>query len=227
MFSTVSTILNQNTTFIPTLLQTTRRYIDYRFLITGEILMTQTSDDELTALITLCGLGSEYALEALYKKISPFLNSYAMRVVRCEALSNEVLQDSFIQIWDNAASYCVHRGKPLTWMCTIVRNRAIDKLRAEKKHLRFCASEKEKIEVDQLPGIKYPELEVIQQQSMAAFNRYLSKLPINEQRSIKLAYLYGYSRSELAEALDTNVNTAKSWLRRGLKHLQRYERIAV
>jgi len=189
--------------------------------------MKQASDDELISLITLCGLNNENALEALYRRISPFLNSYAMGIVRCEALSNEVLQDSFIQIWNNAGSYCVHQGKPLTWMCTIVRNRAIDKLRVEKKHQRYCHSGKETIEVDQLPGIRFPEIEVMQRQSMMSFNRYLSKLSVNEQRSIKLAYFYGYSRIELAEALNTNVNTAKSWLRRGLKHLQKYEKIAV
>ncbi len=187
----------------------------------------ETSNEELSILITRCASGSEFALEALYKRLSPYLNSYAYGIVRCEALSNEVLQDSFIQIWQNASRYSKRRGAPLTWMCAIVRNRAIDKLRVENKHLRFCYSDKDIVDVDSLPGVGQPELEAAQQQSKLIFNRYLTELPLNEQHSINLAYLQGYSRDELAGVLDANVNTVKSWLRRGMKHLQGLDGLSV
>lgn len=184
-----------------------------------------TADHELVTLLGRCGTGNEKALEALYRRLSPFLNRYAFGIVRCEALSSEVLQESFIQIWENSAQYCEQRGKPLSWMCAIVRNRAIDKIRVEKKHQRFSHSDKEFVDVDQLPGKMQPELELVQKQTMHTFNRHLAELPVNVQRSITLAYLHGYSRKELAELLDTNVNTVKSWLHRGMRHVQNYEKL--
>ncbi|MFT6269619.1 MAG: RNA polymerase sigma-70 factor (ECF subfamily) [Alphaproteobacteria bacterium] len=85
------------------------------------------------ALIEACSLGDNFALETSYKKFAPLLHRYAFNILRNEALSNEVLQDSFIQIWKQSHSYRVEQGKPLTWLRTIVRNKAIDMLRAEKK----------------------------------------------------------------------------------------------
>jgi RNA polymerase sigma-70 factor (ECF subfamily) len=183
-----------------------------------------TADQQLMTLLSHCGSGNEKALEVIYRRLSPFLNRYAFAIVRCEALSSEVMQESFIQIWENSAQYCEQRGKPLTWICTIVRNRAIDKIRVEKKHQRFSHSEKEFVDVEQLPGKRQPELELVHKQSMLTFNRHLAELPENVQRCITLAYLHGYSRKELAVLLGTNVNTVKSWLHRGMRHIQSYEK---
>ena len=185
--------------------------------------MMKTTNEELISLLKQCGARNENALEILYKALSPFLNSYALRFVRCEALSNEVLQDSFVQIWENASCYCLERGKPLTWICSIVRHRAIDKLRAEKKHLRFSNPSQVRIEVDEIAGNSQPELEAVIEQSRLILHHQITELSANEQLSIKLAYLHDVSRTELAATLNTNVNTVKSWLHRGVKHLQQYE----
>lgn len=193
----------------------------------------EKSDEELSTLIDRCATGDGYALEVLYKRLSPYLNGYAYNIVRCEALSNEVLQDSFVQIWQHSARYCHRRGAPLTWICAIVRNRAIDKLRAETKHLRFSHTDTEVLDVDQLSdadqlsGVAHPENEAARQQSSLLLNQFLSELSLNEQRSINLAYMQGCSRTEIADVLDANVNTVKSWLRRGLKHLQRPDKLSA
>jgi RNA polymerase sigma-70 factor (ECF subfamily) len=186
-----------------------------------------TSNQKLMNLIRRTGEGNHHAFEVLYKRLSPFLNSYVLSILHCEALSNEVLQDSFIQIWQSSARYNPDRGQPLSWICTIVRSRAIDKLRAEKKHQRGASFAQENLEVDKLTSKEQPELDFAKQQQKLNFSRHLAQLPPHEHLAITLAYVHGYSRQELSRTLDTNVNTVKSWLRRGLKHLQDFEDLAA
>lgn len=171
------------------------------------------SDEELTELLRTCAQGDKTSLNMLYKCISSNLNTYAYRYVRCEALSNEVLQDSFIQIWLSAGNYNAKLCKPITWMRMIVRSRAIDKLRAENKHPERCNDIK-------LVSNNQPEQELIQAQVCQQLRDDISSLPKNMQTSVNYTYFHGLSRDELATSLDTNINTVKSWLRRSLISLQ-------
>lgn len=171
------------------------------------------SDEELTELLRTCAQGDKTSLNMLYKCISSNLNTYAYRYVRCEALSNEVLQDSFIQIWLSAGNYNAKLCKPITWMRMIVRSRAIDKLRAENKHPERCNNIK-------LVSNNQPEQELIQAQVCQQLRDDISSLPKNMQTSVNYTYFHGLSRDELATSLDTNINTVKSWLRRSLISLQ-------
>lgn len=174
------------------------------------------NDDELTELLRSCALDDKNSLSSLYNCVSTNLNSYAFRYVRCEALSNEVLQDSFIQIWQSAGNYDAKRCKPITWMRMIVRSRAIDKLRAENKHPESFT------DVD-LISHRQPERELIQAQLKQQLRKNIANLPKNMQTSITYTYFHGFSRNELAVSLDTNINTVKSWLRRSLVNLQAHE----
>ena len=78
-------------------------------------------DDELIALIARCAIRDQTALKDLFDRLGPYLNSVALRIVRSEDASNDVLQGSLIQIWQNASSYRPHLSKPLTWLTSIVR----------------------------------------------------------------------------------------------------------
>ena len=185
------------------------------------------SDDELASLISRCSLRDQAALNILYKKTAPFLNSVAYKILRSEALSNEALQDGFVQIWNNAASYRQDIAKPLTWMCSIVRYRALDKLQSEKKHNKhidqqYTNDEDEDIEpLDRIPHKDTPEKDYAEGQSKAFINQCLESLNPSVRQSITLAYLQGYTREELAQTLGINMNTVKSWLRRGSERLKK------
>lgn len=185
------------------------------------------SDMELVLLLKGCSQGKNSDLEHLYKKMAPILNAYVLRILGCQALSNEVLQDSILQIWEKAGTFDSERGKPLNWIYSIVRNRAIDKIRIENKHIRKRIVENEKRLTELVAKAEYqPENQLSQTQTMDMFNQHLEKLPSNHRLSIYLTYFYGYSGADLAEAMDTNINTIKSWLRRGISDLQQYNKNA-
>lgn len=177
-------------------------------------------NEELMNLLARCALRDQKALELLYQKTAAYLNAVAYRIVGSTDSSNDVLQESFVQIWNNAKSYTPAQGNPTTWMTSIVRYRAIDKVRHEGRHQNRPHHEEEaKILLSTVNDDTQEEV----------YSRYrlneqlkecLSAMNDKFKQSIELAYLYGYSREELAETLDTNINTVKSWLKRGSAQLK-------
>ena len=178
---------------------------------------TENQDDELINLIARCALRDQTALKTLFDRVSPYLNAIAWRILKSKELSNEVLQEAFLQIWNNAASYRPHLAKPLTWMASIARYRALDRLEKEtRRNSNTRAIEDE----EDFPGGDEPEHCLGASQLRFHLHRCLATLGDNIKRSIELAYLQGYSREEIAQTLSTNTNTVKSWLHRGAERLR-------
>lgn len=177
-------------------------------------------NEVLEHLLARCALKDQSALELLYDKTSAYLNAVAFRMVGSADESNEVLQDAFIQIWQNADSYSGSKAAPLTWMASIVRYRAIDRLRTEKRHQNRVQQEIEEEVLSAIPAAKNEE----EHYELFRLNKQLKACleGMNEtfRKCLELAYLQGYSREELAQELDAKVNTVKSWLRRGSANLK-------
>ncbi|HMU67673.1 MAG TPA: sigma-70 family RNA polymerase sigma factor, partial [Cellvibrionaceae bacterium] len=141
-------------------------------------------------------------------------------IVRSEDASNDVLQEAFIQIWQNASSYRPHLSKPLTWLTSIVRYRALDRF-AQDKSLRekfdpniseeeFCA----------IADDNCPVRDASADQMRNQLAHCLDSLSTSIKQSVELAYIHGYSRDEIAGQMNTNSNTVKSWLHRGAQRLK-------
>lgn len=177
-------------------------------------------DDELINLIARCALKDQLALRLLYDRLSPWLNGIAFRILKSAELSNDALQEAFVQIWNNAATYRPDKARPLTWICSIVRYRAIDRLHLERKHLDRRVDDEELHALDKHPSRDNIEDSIHQGQLRSHIHDCMQELNDRIGTCIKLAYLYGYSREELAERFATPVNTVKSWLRRGSEKLR-------
>ncbi len=179
------------------------------------------TDKELVALIARCALRDQDALKALFDRLGPYLNAVAFRILKSEELSNDVLQDAFIQIWLNASSYRPDLARPLTWITSIVRYRALDRLAKERKHQVREFNDEDGSEVcSALCSTDDPEQQAHMDRLQTLIATCMQRLTDNSRRSIQLAYLEGYSREEIANHLQTNVNTVKSWLHRGAERLK-------
>lgn len=174
-------------------------------------------DDELINLIARCALRDQAALKHLFDQVSPYLNAVAWRILKSTDLSNEVLQEAFLQIWNNAGSYRPHLARPLTWMASITRYRALDRLDKEQRGSRNTRAIEDE---EDFPGGDEPEQNLGSSQLRFHLHQCLTTLGDNIKRSIELAYLHGYSREEIAQTLATNTNTVKSWLHRGAERLR-------
>src|SRR5580692_12061929 len=89
-------------------------------------------DAQLERLLNLCAAADSQALQRLYGLVSPILFASITRILRRRALAEEALQDVFISIWQQAGQFTAARGRPMTWMMSIARYRAIDLLRRER-----------------------------------------------------------------------------------------------
>lgn len=177
-------------------------------------------DEELLVLIARCAIRDQAALKSLFDRLGPYLNAVAFRIVRSEDISNDVLQEAFMQIWQNAETYRPHLAKPLTWITSIVRYRALDRLEREQKHQKNRIISEDNALFEEIRSENSPEQDVAADQLRSQLRTCLDLLDKHMKKTIELAYLDGYSRIEIATHLQTNANTVKSWLRRGAERLK-------
>ena len=108
-------------------------------MTSGEVLENQYTErareeaDQLDHLLGRITLKDQQALQQLYQKVAGKLNGIAMKLLNDADLSNDVLQETFLQIWNNAGEYRRNQGEPMTWMASLLRYRALDKLRSENR----------------------------------------------------------------------------------------------
>jgi len=177
-----------------------------------------STDEELVTLIARSALRDELAFKALYNEVGAYLNGVALRIVKTPEASNDVLQEAFMQIWTNAGSYRPHLSKPLTWLTSIVRYRALDRLDKEQRVNKRQISNDEL--VDEFADHRNPELDVDNTLFLRHLFYCMTLLTEQTKQAVTLAYVYGYSRVEIADQMQTNASTVKSWLRRGADKLR-------
>src|SRR5215831_2356507 len=178
---------------------------------------SQTTElSSLGVLIEAVGRGSQIALKRLYELESRRLYGIALRIVRRPDIAADVLQEAFVQIWQNAAAFSAERGAAAAWLTGIVRFRALD---AVRKHGREVLTD------DPTLGDAALEPDVIEKIDAAAeagaLTRCLKLLDNEQQRCIVLAFVDGLSHSEIAERVKAPLGSVKSWIRRGLISLRR------
>jgi len=172
--------------------------------------------DQLRQLLAQCSLGDRRAFETLYRSVGPRLHGVALRLMGRPDLAEEVLQESFVRIWNNASRYEPHLSAPLTWMINITRHQAIDQLRKHRD--RPLSDLEEQALVDPTPSAHE---QLISAREANALKRCLDSLEGMQRQSITIAYFQGMSGSELAEHLAAPLGSVKSWIRRGMERLRR------
>jgi RNA polymerase sigma-70 factor (ECF subfamily) len=164
------------------------------------------------------------SFKQLYDLTSAHLYGVAIRLLRKRELADEILQDAYINVWQQAASYSAALATPMTWLMCIVRNKSLDRLR------------KGKIECDTTDALEQDDASERQEELAdpcdpcdlfaAAMEKYdlkhcMSLLEPPQRQALALAYYNGLSHAELAQHLQVPLGTAKAWVRRGLARLKK------
>src|ERR671918_2739727 len=159
------------------------------------------------------------ALAELYGRHSKRLRATIDGVVHEEAEADDVLQEIFIQVWDEAARYSPKAGKPLGWMVTIARRRAIDRLRRRQAYSRA----RERYQKGLLQQPRNLRREAYDPFVMNDLRHFLEKciraLPRLQREAIKLAFFQGLSHREIAAATHAPLGTVKTRLELGVRKL--------
>ncbi len=174
---------------------------------------SQISDTELLSAISS---GDEDALAYLFERYRTILFSVIVRIVYSREEAEDVLQEVFLQVWHKARDYDESRGKPFTWLVTLARSRAIDRLRSLGARARAV----DEATRDVVEPVSDAELDSIYTQKQERVQRALSELPEEQKRVLFMAYFEGCSQSEIAERLSAPLGTVKTRMRSGMIRLR-------
>ena len=158
----------------------------------------------------------ESALGRLYDQYRAVLFGLILRILNNREEAEDVLQDVFIQVWRRAADFDENRGRPFTWLVTLARSRAIDRLRSLASRERTAlAGSRDANEV-----VSDAASDAFLSEQRGLVNFALDQLPEEQRHPLMLAYFDGLTQSEIATRLGTPLGTIKTRMRSGLMKLR-------
>ena len=173
------------------------------------------------ALIHALALGVLWSLEVLYQRYARLLYSIAYRMVPDHQLAEDLLQDTFVSVWQNAGSYSSQSGAVRSWLVAIIRHRAIDQLRKMRARADFKTTPVDELVADE--SLTTPDAwEEAWKSIQGTQVRNALKLLSQEQRMVlELAYFQGWTQTEIADGYHIPLGTVKARMRLGLMRLKR------
>ncbi len=162
------------------------------------------------------------ALSSLYDRYGRLVYSLALRIVGNASSAEEITQDVFVQVWNNAASYQPELSKITTWLTSITRYRAIDQLRRRSARPDgYMVNEPLEDLILSAGNEAVPEVQVENRAEQQRLQQALTELPEEQRAVLVLAYFKGLSQPEMATYLGQPLGTVKTRVRLGLQKLRR------
>ena len=149
--------------------------------------------------------GNEKAFERLYQLYSESIYGIIFSIVKDEKIAEEVLQDTFLKIWDNAKSYNSDKGRFFTWILNIARNSSIDKIRSKS-----FKNKKQNLKSDNFVDILEAKTNFSSKIDAIGLNKYINMLQPVCKQLIDLLFFKGYTQKETAEELEMPLGTVKT-----------------
>jgi RNA polymerase sigma-70 factor, ECF subfamily len=177
--------------------------------------LSQQSDEVLLQLVAQQNLA---AYDLLYRRHAQVVYNLVARIVRDQATAEDLLQEVFWQIWENAHQYR-GSGAAMAWITRVARNRALDQLRRQR--VRPEATHASDEDVERIADATTTEEVVELQMRRAQVERALAAIPEDQRLCLELAYFEGMTQREIAEQTNLAVGTIKSRIRIGLEKVER------
>jgi len=195
---------------------------DWRMAGNGRATMnvdTPPSDAPETELLARVAGGDTEAFSQLYDRLANVLFSVAVQILNDAHAAEDAVQEVFVQIWAKAGTYDPRLGKPMTWAVTLLRNKAIDRLRAAQRGHRLV----EAATAEQLADEKFHEAAIdslLGKETARAVRGAVARLAPEQKQAIELAFFSGLTQTEIAATLQAPLGTVKARIRRGMLELR-------
>ena len=178
-------------------------------------LQTDATDAEVW---TILKQGQSQALQLLYERYSTLVYRLALRILGNAQEAEDLTQDIFLMLW-RSRNYDPNRGSLGSYLTTLTRSRAIDKLRSRGTQIKFLQrwSQLMITESSSPSPLETASLSQRSEKVQAA----IAQLPASQRQVLEMAYFEGMSQSEIAKKLETPLGTVKSWSRQGLLNLRK------
>jgi RNA polymerase sigma-70 factor (ECF subfamily) len=182
------------------------------------------SREDDAALMLRIAQGDEQALGALYDRWSPLVFSVCAHILGDDDEAEEAVEETFWQVWRQAARYDAERGAVSTWLTTVARTRALDRLRARRRRQEQSMTnltETDRAQVDatvRRTDDPARDAELTERRSLV--RQALVALPAEQREVLELAYFRGFSQSEIAEQTGQPLGTIKTRVRLAMEKLR-------
>lgn len=178
----------------------------------------EISDEELMQRLFV---RDRHAFEQLFERYGDLVYSTALRVLRDPHLAEDISQEIFVRLWRKPDSYVAERGRFLTWLISVTRNRAVDEVRARGRRQRYETASPEQQERE-LPAAEAidPALSAQLAEHRRVVRAALADLPPEQRQVIELAYFGGFTQQEIADRLAQPLGTVKTRIRLGMQKLR-------
>lgn len=171
----------------------------------------------LRELLVDVGRGDRAAFGELYDATSARVYGMTVRVLRNAGISEETMQDTYLQIWRSAGTFDPERGSAMAWIMTLAHRRAIDRVRSEQSRTdRDIEYGHRNRDTDHDSVVE----SVVQQLEVDAVLHCLETLTETQRSTVRMAYYDGLTYREVAEQLHTPLSTVKTRIRDGLQKLR-------
>ena len=182
----------------------------------------RAADDAV--LMEALGRGDIQALEQLYDRYSALVFSVSLRVLHDPQLAEDVVQEVFLRLWRQPASFDPGRGRFISWLMSVTRNRALDELRRVSRRNR--SEDQEDDESNPLDALATsdrmddPALGAELREQREAVRTAMTRLPPEQRRAIELAYFSGLTQAEISDVTGDPLGTVKTRIRLGMRKLR-------
>jgi len=184
-------------------------------LTVNETEATQTDID----LLQRIAAQDREAFAEFYDRQAPLMFSVACKILNDPNEAEDVLQETFVQLWEKARNFDPRLGKPSSWMATLTRNKAIDRIRASQRRSRLMEQAGAEMAIT-AEGKDSVNEQMYGADKARLIQSVIGELPAEQRRAIELAYFGGLTQSEISEQLNEPVGTIKARIRRGLLKLR-------
>lgn len=171
-------------------------------------------------------VGDQIAFGVVYTRYADLVYSTAFRVLGDAGLAEDAAQDVFVRLWQRPESFVPSRGRFLSWLLSVSRNRAVDEIRSRGRRWK---REGQNVDVteDHTPGLRDesesgadPLWTTELKEKQATVRHALRDLPVEQQRVLELSYFGGYTQQEIAVRLHEPLGTVKTRIRLGMQKLR-------
>jgi RNA polymerase sigma-70 factor (ECF subfamily) len=161
------------------------------------------------------------AFAALYDRYATLLYSLCLAILKKPDEAEDVLQECFLAVWEKAFAFNGMKGSAYTWLVTLTRHRAIDRLRSKNFQMRLQKPAAFDFEAIADDGAHTPLEAAAFAERAAIVQKAFASLPVEQREVLRLAYFEGYTQSEIAQRLRIPLGTVKTRARQAMKKLHK------